>query len=138
MKDMRDLKAQESMFMGWGGLTDMLSDFTEHYGLSEEDIKNIWDMAPDKAHVIFAIYSIGNYEGEAFVLFIRDHKLYEVNGGHCSCFGLEGQWTPEATTLEAIEHRLVHGNLGESYMGENYRMELADLLGVTLPAQEAD
>jgi len=36
------------------------------------------------------------------VLFKRGGKLYDVNGSHCSCFGLEDQWLPEETTVAAL------------------------------------
>ena len=49
-----------------------------------EDYKNI--------NILFASYGQGGYEGDAWVLFEEDGKLFEVNGGHCSCYGLEGQW----------------------------------------------
>ena len=69
--------------------------------------------------VLFASYEYEDYQGDAFVLFRKDGKLYEVNGGHCSCYGLEGQWEPEETTIEALEHRLKEGNLGSSSYGPN-------------------
>lgn len=64
------------------------------------------------AGVLFAVYKSESYSGYAFVLFEKDGVLYEVNGSHCSCYGLEGQWMPEETTLEALEHRLNKGTLG--------------------------
>lgn len=59
----------------------------------------------DGCHILFAAYKNEDYEGSALVLFTKDGKLYEVSGGHCSCNGLEGQWSPEETTLEAIKMR---------------------------------
>ena len=61
------------------------------------------------AEILFAEYYMGNYEGSAFVLLRRGEKLYEVNGSHCSCYGLEGQWGEEETTVEALEHRMTTG-----------------------------
>lgn len=57
------------------------------------------------AEILLASYEQGGYEGDAFVLFERNGKMYEVHGGHCSCYGLEGQWTPEETSVEAIKMR---------------------------------
>lgn len=62
--------------------------------------------------VLLASYSNEDYSGDAFVLFRKGDKLYEVNGGHCSCYGLEGQWEPEETNVEALRHRLEEGHLG--------------------------
>jgi hypothetical protein len=60
---------------------------------------------PTEDEIIFAAYEGGDYEGEAHVLFESDGKLYEVNGSHCSCYGLEDQWTPEETSWEALSIR---------------------------------
>lgn len=86
-----------SIYYGdFGCLEDVVSQF---------DIQ-ISDL--DGAEILFAYYMYEDYSGTAFVLFRRDGKLYEVNGGHCSCYGLEGQWEPEETFVEAIlERKLV-------------------------------
>lgn len=73
----------------------------------------------DGATVLLASYGTPSYEGYAFVLFERDGKLYEVNGSHCSCYGLEGQWEPEETTIEALRHRMDKGELGNEKYEEN-------------------
>lgn len=75
-------------------------------GTVEDDVKN--------GKVLLAWYGYGDYDGSAFVLFERDGKLYEVNGGHCSCYGLEGQWDPEETTVEVLRYRITEGELGKS------------------------
>ncbi|MCR8994730.1 hypothetical protein [Brevibacillus laterosporus] len=62
--------------------------------------------------ILLASYTCAKWEGDAFVLFRKDGKLYEVNGSHCSCFGLEGQWKPDETNIEVLEHRLTQGTLG--------------------------
>lgn len=78
--------------------------------------------------VLFASYTYESYEGDAFVLFRKDGKLFEVNGGHCSCYGLEGQWEPEETTIEAIEHRLKNDYFGKSWDRNTFGLELTALL----------
>jgi len=64
--------------------------------------------------VLFASYSYRDYSGSAFVLFEKEGKLYEVNGSHCSCYGLGEssytggggtQWKPEETSWEALALR---------------------------------
>lgn len=73
------------------------------------------------AQILFAAYTYEDYSGDAFVLFKRDGKLHEINGGHCSCYGLSessysgsspDQWEPEETTKEALLHRLEHSSYG--------------------------
>ena len=78
------------------------------------DLKSVED-----CNILLAWYGYGSYDGSAFVLFECDGKLYEVNGGHCSCYGLEGQWSPEETSVEALKARIKNGSLGrDTYYDE--------------------
>lgn len=52
--------------------------------------------------VLFASYGGYAYEGDAIVVFERDGFLYEARGGHCSCNGLEDQWSPEETSWQSL------------------------------------
>lgn len=92
---------------------------------------NDWDRAekvyrdfgiqePEGIEILLASYTYIWYEGTAFVLYRdkKDGKLYEVNGGHCSCYGLEEQWAPEETNVEVLRHRIEKGRLGQGYDGE--------------------
>jgi len=87
----------------------------------EKNVLSDFGMPPetlDGAEVIVASYTYEDYSGSAYVLFRRDEKLFEVHGGHCSCYGLseagvlgEGpsQWEPEETTIEAVRHQVEKG-----------------------------
>src|ERR1035438_8964611 len=57
---------------------------------------------PTEEEVMFASYGGGSYEGDATLVWNRDGKFYESTGAHCSCYGLEGQFSAEETTLEAL------------------------------------
>jgi hypothetical protein len=81
-----------------GGKDDAMSTV---FGITDEDLSG--------AEILFAGYVYESYEGDAFVLFRRDGKFYEVHGGHCSCYGLEGQWEPEEITAAALLDRLEKG-----------------------------
>jgi hypothetical protein len=81
----------------FGEFTDR-KDVQESFRVMDEDM-------PTEDEILVAVYEYGDYEGAAFVLYMQDGTLYEVNGSHCSCDGLEYQWEPEATTWEAIEMR---------------------------------
>jgi hypothetical protein len=59
----------------------------------------------DGAEILFAEYRYEFYEGNALVVWLKDGKLYEAHGSHCSCYGLEGQWSAEETCIEALELR---------------------------------
>lgn len=81
--------------------------------------------------ILFASYGSENYSGDAFVLFAEKGKLYEVNGSHCSCYGLEGQWSPEKTSLKALKHRLEKGTLGkDDWCGNEFAAELRHFLKI--------
>lgn len=83
--------------------------------LNDWDTKNpIKDMAQDfqisikeleSINIIVASYTYENYTGDAFVLFEKGGVFYEVNGSHCSCYGLENQWEPEETDIDVLEKR---------------------------------
>lgn len=81
---------------------------------------------PTDEEILLASYATGSYDGDAFVLFERDGKLYEVHGSHCSCHGLEGQWDPEETNWPALHMR------NQGYMLDGHddlaRLHFEDLL----------
>lgn len=67
---------------------------------------------PTDSELLVAEYTYEDYSGNAFVLYHKHDKLYEVHGSHCSCFGLENQWVPEEAFVKALEMR-VGGTLWE-------------------------
>jgi hypothetical protein len=85
-------------------------------------------------NILFASYGYANYSGDAWVLFEEGGNLYEVNGGHCSCYGLEGQWEKEPVVLEELKNRLEKGSFGtDSYSDNEFAKELKEFLGLTPP-----
>ena len=84
---------------GWNNSQDVLRDFRAPSGA----LKN--------CRVFVACYRDTDYSGSAYVLYASGKTLYEVHGSHCSCYGLEGQWEPEDTTIDSLRHRLKHGDL---------------------------
>ena len=73
--------------------------FTDRFDIEQEFQVKL----EDSIEILFAFYDYESYEGDAYVLFRQHDKLYEVYGGHCSCYGLEGQWSPEDTTIEFLK-----------------------------------
>jgi hypothetical protein len=100
-----------------------LGDFKD-----KQDVFNQFDCAPNGVRILLAWYCCANYEGSAFVLFMKDNKLYEVNGSHCSCYGLEGQWKPEETNIQALRYRMAVGHLGHPYDCDDFSKELEEAL----------
>ena len=92
---------------------DVLQGFSYGYESIDDDMKEY-----NNIKILLAWYGSESYDGSAFVLFERDGKLYEVNGSHCSCYGLEGQWDPEETSVEELEHRIKQGFLGRTWYGD--------------------
>lgn len=82
----------------------------------------------DGCNILLASYEYENYEGDAFVLYEKDGKLFEVNGSHCSCYELEGQWEPEETTKEVLLKRVNDGSLGQYYSINVYKTELLEVI----------
>jgi len=111
------------MFLNnWDSLDEMKADFWDNYG-------NKYNGELEGVNMLLASYGTPGCEGDAFVLFERDGKLFEVSGSHCSCYGLKGQWEPEETTIESLRHRLDHGNLGNEKYSENpFAAELRGIL----------
>ena len=100
---------------------------------NEQDVIDSFNLDQNElndAFILLAWYGGGGYDGSAFVLFERDGKLYEVNGGHCSCYGLEDQWDPEETQAPALVHRIKNGRLGVYGYGDTnaFGQELLTIL----------
>lgn len=106
-----------SLFYGnWSDKIGLMQDFE----IDHKELENFF--------ILLAAYEYIYYEGDAYVLLFntQDHKLYEVHGSHCSCYGLEGQWEPEETSATSIEYRVKHGSLG--IVGEwDFKEELLTL-----------
>lgn len=82
--------------MYFGSFTNR-EDVMSNFNIKDADLEN--------CRILFAGYSNEDYDGYAMVIFSKEGKLYEVNGSHCSCYGLEDQWTPEETSLEVLKTR---------------------------------
>jgi hypothetical protein len=62
--------------------------------------------------VVIGYESVGSWGCDSssfFLLKDADGKLYETHGSHCSCYGFEGQFQPEETSVEALKFRIENG-----------------------------
>jgi hypothetical protein len=73
---------------------------------NKKDVESNFSVSLDDVHIVYAEYVTGSYEGSAWVIFSRNGKLFEVHGSHCSCNGLEGQWSEEDTSADIILERI--------------------------------
>ncbi|HHB2481351.1 TPA: hypothetical protein ACORDH_002802 [Bacillus cereus] len=94
-------------FCGWDEGRTGADLIAYHFEEKEEYIGSL--------QILLASYDIEGCEGDAFVLFLENGKMYEVHGSHCSCFGLENQWNPEETTIKELEFRLNNGGGSEAW-----------------------
>lgn len=80
---------------------------------------------PDKDQILAAYYVDEDYSGHATVIFHDRHgRLFRVDGNHCSCSGLEGQWNPEPTTKEALVAAIGLGTYGAGFPRSDYDPEM--------------
>lgn len=103
-------------FGSWDNYDEFYQSWCVEYLSDEEKAKGI---ATDD-EILIASYGGASYEGDAYVLFRRDGKLYEVHGSHCSCYGLEGQWEPEEVTPVVLAMRLDPMGLDERGQDNTY------------------
>ena len=93
----------EKIFGRWSGYEDMRADWFETPWTEEDKAAEKFpDTFPTEEELLFASYGGGSYEGDATMVWRHGGKLYETQGSHCSCYGLEGQFEPEETTVEAL------------------------------------
>lgn len=65
---------------------------------------NVSDDEQQGVHFLYANYTYEDYSGAAGVIFVKNGKFFLVTGSHCSCYGLEDQWSPEEITLLEMRH----------------------------------
>jgi hypothetical protein len=84
----------------------------------KESVASNFDIGEVDGEIIVAVYDTGDWEGSAFVVFEQGGKVYEVNGNHCSCYGLEGQWEPEEVAWKELLKRPVYTSSTGDYDDE--------------------
>ena len=98
-----------------------VEDVKESFEISDVDLLGV--------RILLASYESDGCDGYAFVLFVCDGKLFEVNGSVCSIYDLEEQWLPEETSVEELRHRLKEGLLGSPREGcGGFAQELSKVL----------
>lgn len=50
---------------------------------------------PEPDEVFAAFYDYADYSGASFVAYRNGDSYFIVEASHCSCYGLEGSWSPE-------------------------------------------
>lgn len=132
MKSLKEIINQKPVFLNdWQNKIDVLTDFAGDPYIWDKEKELKFKEENKSLNILFGSYGCAYYDGEAWVLFEKDGVFYEVNGSHCSCHGLEGQWEPEEVSLKELEHRLLNGTWGEDdWSDNNFKKELCEFLGV--------
>lgn len=129
MKTLDELLKSEPVYLHcFVERNSVISEFEGTYGREpkENEIANY-----EGVNILFASYGQDNYSGEAFVLYEKEGRLFEVNASHCSCYGLENQWEPMETDTKSLKFLLENGRLGhDDYSGNEFAEELKAFLGI--------
>lgn len=93
-------------------------------------VKDLEEAALLNHNIIVAAYYQGCYEGHAYVLAEKDGILWETEGGHCSCNGIEGLWHyATQVNKEYLINRVLRG----SFCEEEVRAAVCDYLKMPQP-----
>lgn len=98
---------------------------------NKSDVCKQFEISDFDGTVIFAVYDMYGYEGEAEVIFVNDGNFYMVHGSHCSCYGLEDQWEPIEMPINGLR-RIIEGSrlLSEYGTGLSEALEVIDGLNL--------
>lgn len=113
----------EKYFDNWSSREGVLEDFAGYEYVDGKRVVNHIPDFPTDEEILFAVYSYGDYSGSAMVLFRAGDRLFEVSGGHCSCYGIEGDWSPGEVTWDALALRPL-----DTYAYDYYPSEAVDRL----------
>jgi hypothetical protein len=132
MKTLEQIIQSTPVFINnWSSEEDVWRDYTKNVWNTETDEYEAKPIGNEGYKVLFASYGTDNYSGDAWTLLVKDGELYETRGGHCSCYGLEGQFSPEKVVLKELENRVVNGDFGlDDWSGNTFKNELKQFLGL--------
>jgi hypothetical protein len=92
------LRFEDLYLDDWG--SSLFSKIERHFRLEKDALKNIV--------ILFAYYDDSDPNvNDAFVLFLKDSKLFVVDAFYDSTVELEDQWQPEETTIEVVRRCFV-------------------------------
>jgi hypothetical protein len=99
-------------------LSEVYQHIITEYEAKKEEVKPF--------DILIAYESVGDYGCDSTSFFLLKHKktkqFYVNHGSHCSCYGFEGQWEPEETTLEYLKSDHFYFSTG-GYDGEANKHE---------------
>lgn len=74
-----------------------MEPYKAEYGFSSwKEVQEQYQMEEkEPEEVIVAVYETGAYDGSSVVIYRNGEKYFYNTASHCSCNGLEDQWSPE-------------------------------------------
>lgn len=94
-KELSERIGERVFFGSWNSVEDLCRDFS-----IEAD-----ELAPYE--ILFAEFDLyDDYNGRAYVVFAMDCQLFSIIGWYCSRKILNGQWTPEPTSIEHVRREI--------------------------------
>ena len=76
-------------YFGWDGYEEMRSDFARTDWSEDRPVPRHHPGFPTEAEVLCAFNSEPDYSMSAAIYFERNGELFELEAGHCSCYGYE-------------------------------------------------
>jgi hypothetical protein len=73
--------------------------------VTEEQIRD--DL--EGANIVMIFFGFGSYCGMSCTVYEKGGDIYVNTSGHCSCYGHEGQWSPQKVTARWLLNQLDHG-----------------------------
>lgn len=107
-----------------------MSNYFGDFGCKEDLEREFQIKLNDSVNILFACYFYEYYDGDAYVIFEENGKLYDVRGGHCSCYGLEGQFNPNETTAEALRMYVHSDNWGYTAYSAEALQSMKDVVAL--------
>lgn len=94
----------------------------------DESYNPITHVLDDHIHIFGSYYKYEDYQGTGEVVGFNTetNEFFIVSGGHCSCYGLEGQWDMEPYSFEQLINyfeKRIEGIDKDSYYFDNDELE---------------
>lgn len=92
-------RLKQQYYGTWKSVEDIFETFFMDF---EDKVREGDEAPPDDFprhdQILFAVNRDHGYEEDCLVLYVKEGKLFLVEGSHCSCHGYEGQWEPDEVT----------------------------------------